>query len=56
MLAFMGCTFGGVGSESYHQGRVRVFALDTLITNADDSSMDVNSGFVEAPSAHPEPT
>jgi hypothetical protein len=38
----MGFTFRGVG-ESYHQGRVRVFALDTLITNADDSSMDVNS-------------
>jgi hypothetical protein len=38
----MGFTFRGVG-ESYHQGRVRVFALDTLITNADDPSMDVNN-------------
>jgi len=38
----MGFTFRGV-AESYHQGQVRVFALDMLITNADDSSMDVNS-------------
>jgi len=28
--------------ESYHRPRIRVFALDTLITNGDYSSMDVN--------------
>jgi len=37
----MGFTFRGMG-ESYHRSRVRVSALDTMITNADYSSMDVN--------------
>ena len=42
-LEFMSFAFREVGESYHHNAPIRVFALDTLITDRDYSSMDVNS-------------